>query len=89
MTAKTTKAPAFKAKGKVSAAKTDRKTTKAKAASDIQQQFDAMTVELEASTPALLEQLPVSKKEADRLPVHPTNAALIGGVIGAAWHFLG
>ena len=24
-----------------------------------------------------------------RLPVHPTNAALIGGVIGAAWHFLG
>jgi len=24
-----------------------------------------------------------------KLPVHPVNAALIGGAIGAAWHLLG
>lgn len=62
------------------------------------------TAQLEASLRAAAEALedtavalsapaskPASKtsNSASKLPVHPVNAAMFGGVVGAAWHLFG
>lgn len=79
MTAKTSQTST---KATTSAAKR-KKTAKTQLASDTQAQIDVMSLELEASTPELLESLPQSGIAPEPKTINSTQAAamLAGGVV--------